>query len=149
MIGGIDLPNGLDSDGENSRSKLSKPNFDRGRENLEEKLGYPAKGVYFLKNSEDVDDGILLKRSKVGPSCVQELTLSYLCGKEIPSKSLLSSLERVGGKGKEVIILEDSNQGGKWVEQDFLNLSETRENSSKQSDEDVEREMKDKKLKQV
>ncbi|XP_028787101.1 protein OBERON 3-like [Neltuma alba] len=148
MIRGKDLPNGLDSDGENSRSKLSKPNFDRGKENPEEKLGYPGKGAYFLKDSEAGSDGILLKPSKVGTSALQELTLSYLCDKEIPGKSLLSSLEKVSCKGKEVIISEDSNRDEKWVERDFLNLSETRENSSKRSvEEEVVRENKDKKQK--
>ncbi|KAF7808512.1 protein OBERON 3 [Senna tora] len=140
MIGGKDLPNGLDSDGENSRSKLSKPNFDRRKENPEEKLGF------FLKDSEVGVDGIQLKPSQlVGSSALQELTLSYLCDNP---KLVLPEKKVSCNKGKEVIISENSNQDEKWVERDFLNLSETRENSSKRSIEDeVERENKDKKPK--
>lgn len=143
MVGGKDLPNGLDSDGENSRSKLSKPNFEHTKENPQEKLGY------FLKDSSS-EDGIQLKPSKPVSSSslgLQELTLSYLCDnpklllseKDVPGKSLL-----LNSKGKEVLVSENSNQDEKWVERDFLSLSETRENSSKRSlddeDDDVERE---------
>ncbi|KAK7308617.1 hypothetical protein VNO77_42236 [Canavalia gladiata] len=69
----------------------------------DKKLIYPEKN----NNGRGVD---FLKGSS-------ELTLSYLCD-----------------KGKQVVLVpENSNQGDekKWVERDFLSLSETKENSSK------------------
>ncbi|XP_061373811.1 protein OBERON 3-like [Gastrolobium bilobum] len=152
MLGSKDLRNGaVESEGENSRSKLSRHNFEPIKE-------YPEKkGVDFLRDSElggggggGVDGVLQLKHTKVvGCSGLQELTLSYLCDntkldlaeKETPGKSLLNSLEKVSHKGKEVVVSEVSNQDGKWVERDFLSLSETREDSSKRSleEEEVER----------
>lgn len=161
MIGTKDLPNGVDPEGENSRSKLSRHNFEPNKE-------YPdEKGVEFMRDSDvgGVVNGILQSKptNKVvgGSSGFQELTLSYLCDnpklslaekekekeKEIPGgKSLMNSFEKVSHKGKEVVAVggfsENSNQDGKWVERDFLSLSETRENPSKRSieeEEEVER----------
>ncbi|KAI4313659.1 hypothetical protein L6164_026618 [Bauhinia variegata] len=152
MIRGKDL----DSEGENSRSKLSGHLSELTKENPEVKMGFPEKGIDFLKESEMTVDGVQSKSTTVGISSLQELTLSYLCDnpklgltdKEIPGKSLLNSLEKVGYKGKEVIVSENSNQDKKWVERDFLSLSETRENSSKRSmEEEGERENRDKKPK--
>jgi len=130
MIAGKDLRNGVpDSDGENSRSKLSRPNFDPNKR-------YPdEKDAVFLRDS---DMGGVGGSNQVsgGNSGFQELTLSYLCGnprlKEIQGEGFLSQ------KGKEVMVSENSNQdGGKWVERDFLSLSD----SSKRSiEDDVERE---------
>ncbi|XP_061366854.1 protein OBERON 3-like [Gastrolobium bilobum] len=143
MIGSKDLlPNGVDSEGGNSRTKESqKHDFGYGKENTEEKkLSYPEKGIGFFKDSEVVVDGFQSIPSKVGSFGLQELTLSYLCDnpkldlvkKEVvPDKSLTF-------KGKEVIISENSNQDEKWVERDFLSLSETKENSSKRSIEEEE-----------
>lgn len=138
-----------DPEGENSRSKLSRHNFEPGKE-------YPVeKGVELLRDSEVGGGGDVLhpKPTKViigSSSGLQELTLSYLCEnpklslseKEVQGKSLLNSLEKMSHKGKEVVVVcENSNQGGKWVERDFLSLSEPREDSSKRSiDEVVERE---------
>ncbi|WCJ33667.1 hypothetical protein M5689_015018 [Euphorbia peplus] len=66
-----------------------------------------------------------LRDSKMGldgfSSKPQELTLSYLC--ENPKFIF-------GQKGKEVIVSETSNHDDKWVERDFMNLSETKSNSS-------------------
>jgi hypothetical protein len=158
MIGSKDLRIGVaDSDGENSRSKLSRPNFEASKEFPDEKFGYPEKkGVEFLRDSElgvaGVDGILQSKPSKVvvGSSGLQELTLSYLCDNRklglsekelVPGKTLLNSLEKMSHKGKEIIVSENSNQDGKWVERDFLSLSETREDSSKRSlEEEVERE---------
>ncbi|XP_045820580.1 protein OBERON 3 [Trifolium pratense] len=139
MIANKDLRNGVaDSDGETSRNKFSRPNFEPNKR-------YPDdKDVVFLRDSH----------MGAGASAFggQELTLSYLCGnqklnlaeKEIHGESFLMSQ-----KGKEVMVSENSNQDGKWVERDFLSLSETREDSSKRSvEEDVEREnIRDKKPK--
>ncbi|KAF2316676.1 hypothetical protein GH714_042017 [Hevea brasiliensis] len=65
----------------------------------------------------------------------QELTLSYLC--ENPKLGF-------NQKGKEVIFSENSNQEERWVERDFMNLEETKSNSSSKrevhEDEDNERE---------
>ncbi|KAG5057929.1 hypothetical protein JHK86_012925 [Glycine max] len=149
MIGSKDRV--VDSEGENSRSKLSRHNFEANKE-------YPdEKGVEFLRDSKvgggGVDGVFHSKPTKVvvvgggggSSSGFQELTLSYLCDnpkfnlaeKEIPGKSLLNSLEKMSHKGKEVVICENSNQDGKWVERDFLSLSEPREDSSKRSLEEV------------
>ncbi|KAK7319152.1 hypothetical protein RJT34_03870 [Clitoria ternatea] len=163
MIGSKDLRNGgVDSEGENSRSKLSRHNFEAVKEYPDEKLGYPdKKGVEFWRDSEVGGggvDGIL--HSKPGPKVVvgnsglQELTLSYLCDnsklslaeKEMifPGKGLVGKMSH---KGKEVVVVsENSNHDGKWVERDFLSLSEPRDDSSKRSleleeeEEGVERE---------
>ncbi|XP_015957904.1 protein OBERON 3 [Arachis duranensis] len=156
MIGGKELRNGgVDSADESSRSKLTRPNFEPSRE-------YPdKKGVEFLRDSEM--GGVHSKptsSSMVGgaSSGLQELTLSYLCDAQglglaadkdipIPGKSLLlnnHSLEKVvSHKGKEILVSENSNHldGGKFVERDFLSLSDTRENnSSKRSVEEEEEE---------
>lgn len=149
MIASKDLRNGgVDSEGENSRSKPSRHNFEPSKE-------YPdEKNVGFLRDSEMGGDGILHSKPTkgVGSSGLQELTLSYLCDnpklglaaeREIHGRSsLLNSLEKMSHKGKEVVVgSENSNQDGKWVERDFLSLSETREDSSKRSvEEDAERE---------
>lgn len=133
-----------DSDGENSRSKLSRRNFEPGKE-------YPdEKGVEFLRDSEVGVGGDGVLRSKptkvvVGTSGLQELTLSYLCDnpklslaeRENSGKSFLNSSEKMSHKGKEVVVCDNSNPDGKWVERDFLSLSEPREDSSKRSLEDV------------
>ncbi|KHN12477.1 protein OBERON 3-like isoform X1 [Glycine soja] len=127
MIGSKDRS--ADFEGENSRSKLSRHNFEANKE-------YPdEKGVEFLRDSSEVG-------GCGGSSGLQELTLSYLCDnpkfnlaeKEIPGKSLL---EKMSHKGKEVVVCENSYQDGKWVERDFLSLSEPREDSSKRSLEEV------------
>lgn len=157
-----DLRNGVaDSDGESSRSKLSRPNFEPNK-------GYPdEKDVGFRKDSEMGGSGSGFgsgsgsgvggsnNNNAVGSnSGMQELTLSYLCGSKKLSladkdvhgdgddESFLNSFDKMSQKGKEVMVSENSNQDGKWVERDFLSLSETREDSSKRSveEEDVERE---------
>lgn len=68
---------------------------------------------YFLKDSEVGGDGIQLKPSKVPASGLQELTLIYLCDKEISGKSLLNSLEKVRCRGKEVIVSKILNMDEK------------------------------------
>ncbi|CAL0324845.1 unnamed protein product [Lupinus luteus] len=141
------LPNGVDQDGEKSRSKLSRHNFEPNKECPDEK------GVEFLRDSEVGVDKILQSKPTTtkfdgASSGFQELTLSYLCDNTKLSlaereKRLLSySMEKVSHKGKEVVgFSENSNLDGKWVERDFLSLSESRENSSKRSiEEEVEKE---------
>ncbi|XP_004504583.1 protein OBERON 3 [Cicer arietinum] len=156
MIASKDLRNGVaESEGENSRSKLSRPNFEPNKR-------YPdKKDAVFLRDSDmgagggvHVDGPTKVVASNSG---LQELTLSYLCGnpkfdlseKDTPDESFLNSFEKMSQKGKEIMVSENSNQDGKWVERDFLSLSETREDSSKRSvEEDVERErIRDKKQK--
>ncbi|XP_019448327.1 PREDICTED: protein OBERON 3-like isoform X2 [Lupinus angustifolius] len=110
-------PNGVDHDGENSRTKSSRHNFEPNKE-------YPdEKDVEFLRDSEVVDK---ILHSKLN-----------LVEKE---KSLLNySMEKVSQKGKEVVAFsENSNQDRKWVERDFLRLSESKENSSKRTIEEEE-----------
>ena len=111
MIGSKDRS--ADFEGENSRSKLSRHNFEANKE-------YPdEKGVEFLRDSSEVG-------GCGGSSGLQELTLSYLCDnpkfnlaeKEIPGKSLLNSLEKMSHKGKEVVICENSlMQFLEWVDE--------------------------------
>ncbi|KAK7368529.1 hypothetical protein VNO80_10556 [Phaseolus coccineus] len=144
MIGSKDRV--AESDGENSRSKFSRHYFEAIKE-------YPdEKAVEFLRDSKVGGgggvNGVLHSKPTevvVGSSGFQELTLSYLCDnpklsfaeKDNPGKSLLNSFERISHKGKEVVVCENSNQDGKWVERDFLSLSEPREDSSKRSLEEV------------
>lgn len=148
-----DLSNGVvTSEGDNSsQSRLSQHAVsEKKKDNPDEKMGFPEKGMDFLRESEMSSDGFRSKPSKTGTPGSQELTLSYLCDnsklgfpeKEIPGKNLLNSFEKLTHKGKEISISENSNQDEKWVERDFLNLSETRGNSSKREieEEDVQRE---------
>lgn len=97
------------------------------QQNPEEKIGLSHKGIDFLKESKMGLDGFASKP--------QELTLSYLC--ENPKLGFAQ-------KGKEVILTENSNQDEKWVERDFMNLRETKCNSSSKrefhEEEDIERE---------
>ncbi|CAL1408072.1 unnamed protein product [Linum trigynum] len=68
----------------------------------------------------------------------QELTLSYLCDNNQPKLGL-----GFGEKGKEVVFSKggcsDRHQE-KWVERDFLNLSETEFNSCKRNSHDADEE---------
>ncbi|KAI5402325.1 hypothetical protein KIW84_050077 [Lathyrus oleraceus] len=141
--GGVSLFWRMQWDLESSRSKLSRPNFEPNK-------GYPdEKDVGFLKDSEMGGSGSGVGGSNnnnaVGSnSGMQELTLSYLCGSKKLSladkdvhgdgddESFLNSFDKMSQKGKEVMVSENSNQDGKWVERDFLSLSETREDSSKE-----------------
>ncbi|KAG5240553.1 protein OBERON [Salix suchowensis] len=88
------------------------------KENPREKMiGLSRKGIDFLGESKMGFDGFGFKP--------QELTLSYLCENNNNNPKVGFSL-----KGKEVILSEHSIQDEKWVERDFLNLSETKSNSS-------------------
>ncbi|KAL5162432.1 Protein OBERON 3 [Glycine soja] len=188
MIGGKDLvPNGVGSEGENSRSKVQQhQHHDFAHANKE----HP-------QEKKPSFDGFQSTPSKVSISGLQELTLSYLC--ENPK---LGFVEREVGdrssvKGKEVVVYGNSDQDEKcltglgmpiwrdelrlkssmvevstfsaqqyleqdclrrkisigkqkqdqdekWVERDFLSLSETREASSNRSiEEECEREKND------
>ncbi|XP_027361081.1 protein OBERON 3-like [Abrus precatorius] len=132
MIGGKDLlPNGVDySEGENS-----KQSFVHGKDHPQEKK---LNNSTILKDSEVCVDGFKSIPAKVGACGLQELTLSYLC--DYPKLGLVQK-EVAARKGKEVVVCENSNEDEKWVERDFLSLSETKENSSKRSiGEDCERE---------
>lgn len=120
--------------GQNSESKLTELTSDEIRGNLEEKSGCSDKNNGFSRNPES-------KPSKLGIS--QELTLSYLCDNSTlaqnPSdngRGLLNSFDKVKGK---LVVSEDHNNSNpdenRWVERDFLQLSE---NSSKREAEDAE-----------
>ncbi|KDP38165.1 hypothetical protein JCGZ_04808 [Jatropha curcas] len=99
----------------------------QNQENPEDKIGMSQKGIDFLRESKMGFHGFASKP--------QELTLSYLC--ENPKLGFAQ-------KGKEVIMSENSNQDEKWVERDFMNLSETKSNSSSKreihEDEEIDRE---------
>ncbi|KAJ8760879.1 hypothetical protein K2173_021917 [Erythroxylum novogranatense] len=103
-----------------SNSEVESP---QNKDNPEENLGLSQKGIDFLRESKMNLDGFSSKP--------QDLTLSYLC--DNPKFGTFSQ------KGKEIIVSDSSNQGDKWVERDFLNLSETKSNSSsKRGDHDDE-----------
>lgn len=150
MFGEKDSSNGaVACGGDNgSQSKLSQHISDQNRENPDEKMSFCEKGIGFLRESDMSSDGFRSKPSKTGTSGSQELTLSYLCDnsklghpeKEITGKSLFTTFEKVALKGREISISENPNKDEKWVERDFLNLNETRGNSSKREvEEEVER----------
>lgn len=118
--------------GQNSESKLTQLTSDENRGNPDENAGFSDKNNGFSRNSES-------KPSKLGIS--QELTLSYLCDNSTlaqnPSdngRGLLNSFDKVKGK---LVVSEDHNNPNpdenRWVERDFLQLSE---NSSKREAED-------------
>lgn len=156
MFGEKDLSNGLAPEDESSQSKLTRHISQLNRNRPEEKMGFHEKGVDFLRESELGSDGFQSKPTKMGNPGSQELTLSYLCDnsklgfteKEFSGKNLLNSFEKLNYKGKEVLVSENSNQDDKWVERDFLNLNETRVNSTKREmEEELERESRDKRPK--
>ncbi|EEF34853.1 protein binding protein, putative [Ricinus communis] len=108
----------------------------QNKEHPEVKIGSSQKGLHFFRESKMGFDGFASKP--------QELTLSYLC--ENPKLGFTST-----EKGKEVIFSsENSNQDDeKWVERDFMNLSETKSFSSskreiheeeEEEEEEIERE---------
>lgn len=118
--------------GQNSESKLTQLTSDENRGNPDENAGFSDKNNGFSRNSES-------KPSKLGIS--QELTLSYLCDNSTlaqnPSdngRGLLNSFDKVKEK---LVVSEDHNNPNpdenRWVERDFLQLSE---NSSKREAED-------------
>jgi hypothetical protein len=151
MFGEKDLSNGpVGSEGDNSsQTKLSKSHHvsDQKKENPDDKMSFSEKGMDF---AEVGSNGFRSKLpTKTGSSQPQELTLSYLCDnsklgfpeKEISGKNLFNSFDKVTLKGRETLIPDNSNHGEKWVERDFLNLNETRGNSSKREvEEELERE---------
>ncbi|OMO72539.1 hypothetical protein COLO4_27597 [Corchorus olitorius] len=125
---------------ESSQSKVSR--MFQNKDSSAEKMSFLQKGIDFLRESKvGLDGGYPLPRpSKPGNSGSQgqELTLSYLCEnpklgfcpeKEFPGKTLLEKVSSY--KGKEVVDSENSNQDEKWVERDFLNLSESKGIASK------------------
>ncbi|XP_041010973.1 protein OBERON 3-like isoform X1 [Juglans microcarpa x Juglans regia] len=143
MFGEKDLSNGAVSceRDNSSQGKFSRHISDRRKENPDEKMRFSEKGMGFLRESVTGSDGFRSKHPKAGTSGSQELTLSYLCDssklglseREIPAKSFLNTFEKVALKRREP---DNSNQDEKWVERDFLNLNETRGNSSKQEIQD-------------
>ncbi|XP_062113268.1 protein OBERON 3 [Humulus lupulus] len=178
MFGGDkDLTNSMNTMDESSVSKLTRFSSERNKNNPDKKMGFLDKGMGFLRESEMGSDGFQSRASKFGNSGSQELTLSYLCDfnshsnannnssskqafleKDFTGKNLLNSFDKGGSsnyKGKEVVVSENSIQGDKWVERDFLNLNENRLNSSKremeveeeEDDNGVERENRDKRPK--
>lgn len=141
MFGEKDLSSNLPCVGdESSQSKLSR--LFQNKESSVEKVSFVEKGIDFLRESKvGLDGGYPLPRSsKPGISGSQELTLSYLC--ENPKLGFCSEktqtlLEKVTTyKGKEVVDSENTHQDEKWVERDFLNLSESKGISAKRDVED-------------
>ncbi|GAB2296927.1 hypothetical protein Dimus_031029 [Dionaea muscipula] len=112
---------------ESSETRLPQPDSGQNLDNPDAKLGFSQTGLEFLRESDVVYRGFGAKHSDAGNSCSQELTLRYLCenskldfsGRDFSSKGSLNF------KRKDV-ILESSCQGGqdRWVERDFLHLSE-------------------------
>lgn len=122
MFGERSLSGDLPCDGENSVSNKFSRSHKVLEQNPDEKVNLSQKGLDFLRESSMNLDGFPSKPSKsTHNSGSQELTLRYLCEN---SKLVCSQ------KGKEVVFIENSNQDEKWVERDFLNLNESRLNSS-------------------
>ncbi|KAE9603331.1 putative chromatin regulator PHD family [Lupinus albus] len=127
MIRSKYLPqNGVDHDGENSRNKFSRHNFEPNKEYPDEKV------VEFLRDSVVIDKILQSKPTTtklVGSSSgFQELTLNYLC-----ESSKLNLVEKE--KNLFDYCMEKVNH------KDFLSLSDSRENSSsKRTIEEVENE---------
>ncbi|GMJ09629.1 TITANIA 1 [Hibiscus trionum] len=147
MFGDKDLSSNILCIGdESSQSKVSR--LFQNKESSVEKMSNLQKGFDFLRES---------KHSKPGNSGSQgqELTLSYLCenprlgffsGKDFPGKTLLEKVS-ASHRGKEVVDSENSNRDEKWVERDFLNLSESKGIASKrQAEEDFQESEKRPKL---
>lgn len=99
-------------------SGLTSPNTDQNPEISSDKVVLSEKRLSFLRES-GIDLGGL--QSKPGDSACQELTLSYLCDNP---RAGVPSL-----KGKRV-VLEDLRQEDKWVERDFLQLSDSKNGCS-------------------
>ncbi|XP_058182768.1 protein OBERON 3 isoform X1 [Rhododendron vialii] len=143
--------------GEISQKKLTNHISEQNLDNPDEKIGFPEKGIDFLRESDMGNEGFKSNPSKTGNSGSQELTLSYLCDnsklvfpeKEIPWKNLLNSFEKVSYKGKEVVCEDQNQESNGWVERDFLQLNEVKGNSSKRDveDDEIDRENRDKKPK--
>ncbi|VFQ65629.1 unnamed protein product [Cuscuta campestris] len=112
----------------------------------------PEKGLDFLGKStsemrmriayEGCSSGADVSQSKrTGSSGYQELTLSYLCensklgflNRDAPCKKMGNN------KGKEIVVAEDqTDEGNRWVERDFLQMNGNRGNSAKREVEDEE-----------
>ncbi|KAK2988589.1 hypothetical protein RJ640_011559 [Escallonia rubra] len=143
--------------GETSQIKLTEHIPEQNLDNPDEKIGFSERGINFLGESEVIRDGSQSKPSKNGNSGSQELTLSYLCDnsklgfpeKEVAGKNLLNSFEKVSYKGKEVVFEDQNQEEFRWVERDFLQLNDSRGNSSKREveDDEIDRENREKKPK--
>ncbi|KAK9065065.1 hypothetical protein SSX86_016448 [Deinandra increscens subsp. villosa] len=115
--------------GQNSESKVTQLTSEENQWNSDDKRGVSGKNDGLCRNSQS-------QPSKLGVS--QELTLSYLCDNnklaQSPSdngRSLLNSFDKFKGK---LVVSEDHNQDeNRWIERDFLQLSE---NSSKREVDD-------------
>uniref|UniRef100_A0A2P2KSD5 Protein OBERON 3 n=2 Tax=Rhizophora mucronata TaxID=61149 RepID=A0A2P2KSD5_RHIMU len=106
-------------------SKAAEAESAQNQGDPEEKMGLPEKGIHFLGESTKTGlDGFASKP--------QELTLSYLCENPKLGGGLCGLTTQK--KGKEVVVSETSNQDEKWVERDFLNLSETKSHSFSKRD---------------
>ncbi|KAI9168797.1 hypothetical protein LWI28_002080 [Acer negundo] len=122
----------LSGDGENSVSNKFS-NYKHSV--LEQNKGTPDENTSFSKKSRDFLgessmnlDGFPSKPTKNTTSGFQELTLRYLCENSKMGATSFSEKYNNCQKGKEVV--ENSVQDDKWVERDFLNLNESRVNSS-------------------
>ncbi|GER51813.1 hypothetical protein STAS_29228 [Striga asiatica] len=145
---------------------------ERNSEIPHEKIEFQERGIDFLgENSPNklktiggFDDMADLHHKRAGNfNSHQELTLSYLCEnsklglpeKDVSGQALLSSLDKLAGKhkGKEIAVSDDprqsqdnnnNNNNSPWVERDFLQLNESRGNSSKREAENAEAEIEKK-----
>ncbi|WOH07582.1 hypothetical protein DCAR_0727014 [Daucus carota subsp. sativus] len=128
--------------GDSSQEKLVNHISGENKDSPDDKIGSCEKGIDFLGQSDMDFEGSRTKPSKIGNSGSQELTLSYLCennnsklgfsDKDVPGRNLLNLSDKVSYKGKEVVVSDDPiRDDRRWVERDFLQLNESRENSSK------------------
>ncbi|RVW34596.1 Protein OBERON 3 [Vitis vinifera] len=122
-----DLSHGSD----NCQSTLSRRVSDQNLEIPEEKIGFPEKGIEFLRESGMGRDGFQSKPLKIGTSGSQELTLSYLCDpsklgfseKELPGKNYLNSWTKGNSSKREVEEEAERETREKKPKLETLNLS--------------------------
>lgn len=109
---------------EGSEIRVSNPDSDQNSGNPDPKIGFSEKGFEFFRESEVGFSGFGSRNSGPVNSCSQELTLRYLCenSKMGFSDSDFSSKGSFNFKGKNVMLEQEE----RWVERDFLHLSESK-----------------------
>ncbi|KAE8690934.1 Zinc finger protein 4 [Hibiscus syriacus] len=102
---------------ESSQSKLSR--LFQNKESPVEKMSFSQKVLIFSENQRWVlmEVTLYLDLPRTHPYLCENPKLGFVSEKEFPGKTY---------KGKEVADSENSNQDEKWVERDFLNLSESK-----------------------
>ncbi|GAB2279921.1 hypothetical protein Dimus_014556 [Dionaea muscipula] len=137
MLVDRELSNSTSHGVESSETRLPQPDSGRNPGNPDAKVEFSQTALEYLRKSDVNYSGFGARHPDAGNSCSQELTLRYLCGnsKLGLSDNDFSPRGSLNFKGKGV-ILESSCQDERWVERDFLHLSENKGGSSKRELED-------------